>query len=113
MGRSEVAVIEVVPLSRNDARRLIDSCLDRARILLPDRQDFATGVIKRAGGNPRPITRLCEMAGAPRYQIGGRTNLRLLWIDVKISNLEVGNQRMRGGERTREMTSPAVSCSDL
>lgn len=90
--------IEVAPLSHKDARRLIDSCLDRARILLPDRQDFAKGVIKRAGGNPRLITRLCELAGAPRYQIGGRTNLRLLWIDVKISNLECGNQRITGEE---------------
>ena len=85
-------------MSRNDARRLIDSCLNRARIMLPNRQDFANGVIKRAGGNPRLITRLCELADAPRYQIGGRTNLRLLWIDVKISDLEVGNQKMTCGE---------------
>lgn len=81
------AVIEVLPLSRKDAHRLIEYCLDRAQIDLPDRQDFANGVIQRAGGNPRTIVHLCEMAGRPQYRIHGKTDLRLLWLDLKISNL--------------------------
>ena len=83
-------VIEVTPLSRKDARRLIEHCLDRAHIDLPDRQDFASGVTKRAGGNPRIIVRLCQMASAPQYQVNGRTDLRLLWLDWKILNLRLG-----------------------
>ena len=81
------AVIEVVPLRRTDARRLIEHCLAQAQINLPDRQDFVTGVIQRAGGNPRIIVRLCQMAGAPQYRVHGKTDLRLLWLDLKISNL--------------------------
>lgn len=81
------AVSDVAPLTRNDARRLIEHCLDRAQINLPDRQDFANGVVQRAGGNPRIIVRLCQMAGAPQYRAHGKTDLRLLWLDLKISNL--------------------------
>ena len=81
------AVIEVLPLSRKDAHRLIEHCLDQARINLPDRDHFANGVVQLCAGNPRTMVRLCEMAGAPQYRVHGKTDLRLLWLDLKISNL--------------------------
>lgn len=79
--------LEVRPLTDDQSRRLIQACLDRAGCVLPDRQDFTRGVMARAGGSPRIITRLCRMATESRYQIAGRTDVRLLWLDWKIANL--------------------------
>jgi hypothetical protein len=80
--------LEVPPLGPVDAHRLVECYLDRAHVILPDRQAFTKGVTTLAQGNPRAISRLCEMAGSPRYHIDGRTDLRLLWLDLKMRDIQ-------------------------
>lgn len=103
--------VDVAPLDHIHAQRLIDSCLDRARLRILDRQDFARGVLKRADGNPHIITRLCEMAGSRRYQIHGRTNLRLLWLDFKILELGLGSHTGRDIPSDTNHPGTAQQCS--
>ncbi|HXF93971.1 MAG TPA: ATP-binding protein [Nitrospiraceae bacterium] len=81
------AKIELSNLAPSEARRLIEHLLDREGATVPDREDFVRKVLRLTDGNPRLITRLCEMARQPRYQIGGRTDVRLLSLDLKIQQL--------------------------
>lgn len=82
------AKIEVPALRPAEARRLIEQMLDRGGASLPDRESFVNGLLSRAHGNPRVIVRVCGLARSPRYQTGGRTNFRLLLLDLKIRDLQ-------------------------
>jgi hypothetical protein len=78
----------VVPeLSPGDARQLIARLLDRAAVSLPEQEDFVRELSRFARGNPGVITRACDLVGTNRYHVGGRTDLRLLWLDLKIHDL--------------------------
>lgn len=80
--------IEVPPLGSDEARQLIALSLDRAKVSLPDREEFIRDLIRLAEGNPRMIIRTCEMARASTYQVGGRTKLPLLLLDLKLHDLQ-------------------------
>lgn len=82
------AKIEVPVLRSSEARQLIEKTLDGDRVSLPDRDEFTKGVIRLARGNPAVIIRICRMARSPRYQVGGRTDLRLLLLDGKLLDLQ-------------------------
>ncbi len=82
------ATIKVPELRPSEARRLIERTLDRERIRLPDREAFITKLVSLAKSNPRTIVRICELARSPRYQTGGRTNFRLLLLDLRIDDLQ-------------------------
>lgn len=81
------ATVEVPPLRFSEARRLIERCLEESRVHLPDRRDFISGLLREAHGIPGIVTRICEMAVDARYQIAGRTDLRLLFLDLTIHNV--------------------------
>lgn len=82
------AKIEIPALTLGEARALTEETLDRNVVSLPDRQDFIRELVRLAAGNPRIITRICEMARLSRYQIGGRTDLRLLHLDLRVGDLQ-------------------------
>jgi len=82
------ATIKVPELRPSEARRLIERTLDRQRISLPDREAFDKKLVSLAKGNPRMIVRVCGLARSPRYQTGGRTNFRLLLLDLRIDDLQ-------------------------
>lgn len=82
------ATIKVPELRPSEARRLIERTLDRQRISLPDREAFIKKLVSLAEGNPRTIVRVCELVRSPRYQLGGRTNFRLLLLDLRIHDLQ-------------------------
>lgn len=82
------ATINVPELRSSEARRLIERTLDRQQISLPDRNAFVEKLVSLANGNPRMIVRLCELARSPRYRTGGRTNFRLLLLDLRIDDLQ-------------------------
>lgn len=80
--------VEIPELGPGEARQLIERCLERAGATLLDRDDFVRGLLRITKGNPCTIVRLCEMARAPRYRVGGRTDLRLLWLDLKMRDVQ-------------------------
>lgn len=82
------AKIQILELTRRAARQLIEETLDRNVVDVRDREHFVRELVRLANGNPRIITRICEMAGASRYKIGGRTDLRLLLLDLKLRDLQ-------------------------
>jgi hypothetical protein len=80
--------IQMPSLYPAQARRLIVRTLDSMGIVLPDRNDFIKELTRAANGNPGLLTRICELASAPRYQIGGRTNLKLLLLDSRLRDIQ-------------------------
>jgi hypothetical protein len=82
------ATVAVPPLSPGEARRLIERCLEKGEGPLPDREAFIGELVRTAHGNPGVITRICEMAASGRYQIGGRTDFRLLLLDRAIEDVQ-------------------------
>jgi hypothetical protein len=105
------ATIKVPALRPSEARRLIERTLDRQRIRLPDREAFDKKLVSLANGNPRMIVRVCELARSPRYQTGGRTNFRLLLLDLRIDDLqnhieEEANIPLRGPVATDAIRYP-------
>jgi Cdc6-like AAA superfamily ATPase len=82
------AKIKIPALTPSEARQLIENTLSRSDITLPDREEFIKELSRLAKGNPHMITSLCEMARSPRYQLGGRTDLRLLLLDFKMHDLQ-------------------------
>lgn len=80
--------ITIPELRRAEARQLIERTLERHGADLPDRACFSRELIRIAKGNPRMIVRVCELARSPRYQTGGRTNFRLLLLDLRIDELQ-------------------------
>jgi hypothetical protein len=82
--------IDVPELTPGAARRLIEVGLDRAGAHLPDRSEFVSALVRKARGNPRVLTRLCQMARQFRYQRSGRTDLRLLWLDMNMQDVQQG-----------------------
>jgi hypothetical protein len=81
-------LIEVPALTRAEAHQVATRLLDRSHVILPDREAFVGELVTAAKGNPRLITRICEMARAPRYQAHGRTDLRLILLDLKIHDFQ-------------------------
>lgn len=79
--------IKIPALRRAEARQLIERTLERNGADLPDRGCFSKELMRIAKGNPRMIVRVCDLARSPRYQTGGRTNLRLLLLDLDIHDL--------------------------
>ena len=75
-------------LRPSEARRLIESTLNRECVNLPDREAFVKKLVSLARGNPRTIIRVCELVQSPRYQLGNRTNFRLLLLDLRIRDLQ-------------------------
>ena len=75
-------------LSAREARKVIEDTLDRNGVSLPDREQFITELVRLAKGNPRMIVRICNMAHSVRYQISGRTDLRLLHLDLRLRDLQ-------------------------
>ena len=82
------ATIQVPELRPSEAKRLIGSTLDRECVNLPDREVFVKKLVSLARGNPRTIIRVCELVQSPRYQLGNRTNFRLLLLDIRIHDLQ-------------------------
>jgi hypothetical protein len=82
------AKIKITALTPSEARQLIENTLCRSGISLPDREEFIKELSTLAKGNPHMITSLCEMARSHRYQVGGRTDLRLLLLDLKMHDLQ-------------------------
>jgi hypothetical protein len=87
------AKVEVPPLSSREGERLAELYLDKADVLLPDRADLIRRVLKVANGNLRLLTRLCDMTRSERYQAQGRTDLRLLLLDLKMQDLQQDIER--------------------
>lgn len=87
------AKVEVHPLTSREAERLAQRCLEEADVHLPDQADFIRRLNRVANGNPRLITQLCDMARSPQYQVGGRTDLRLLLLDLKMQDLQQDIER--------------------
>lgn len=78
----------VVPsLTLSQTRQLITYLLPRAEYDLPERDRFATRVMKLSSGNPALIVALARQARRPEYHQHGRTNFRLLALDVKLRHL--------------------------
>jgi hypothetical protein len=80
--------VEMPALTSSEARQLAEETLERNAICLPDRHDFVRELAMLARGNPSIITRICDMARASRYQINGRTDLRLLHLDLQVRDLQ-------------------------
>ena len=81
-------IVPVPELTPGEARLLVARRLDEAGLALPDREDFIGTLVRVAKGNPRVITRVCDLARAPRYRVGGRTDLRLLLLDLRLHDLQ-------------------------
>jgi hypothetical protein len=96
------AIVEVPPLIPGAARRLIVRCLQKGGAHLPDREAFISGLVRIAQGNPGMISRLCGMAASGRYQIGGRTDFRLLLLDRDVQDV----QEQIDAESSRRLTGP-------
>ncbi|MEW6543766.1 MAG: hypothetical protein AB1411_09150 [Nitrospirota bacterium] len=92
--------VEIAPLTPLQSRRLIEQTLDATGLALPDREAFVRELARRAEGNPRLITRLCRMAGSPKYRVGGGTSLDLLLLDNRIHALHASIEMARVEERS-------------
>ena len=79
--------IIVPPLTLSQTRRLIACLLPPTECDLPERDRFATRIMTLSDGNPALIVALAHQARSPEYHQHGRTNFRLLALDVKLRHL--------------------------
>lgn len=79
--------ITVPPLTRAQTATLLSRLLPPVEYRLPERTRFLTGITRLSHGNPGQIVALARLAQNEKYHQHGRTNFRLLALDVALHHL--------------------------
>lgn len=98
--------LRVENLERKAAAVLIDRCLERSRLELPDRSRFTAALLRLSKGNPKIMVQVCAAAGDGRYQFNHRTDIGLILLDLKMQSLGEkldGEQRERLGRKRQAL----------
>jgi hypothetical protein len=80
-----VPKLRVENLKRKEALFLMDSLAGGIEIGQSQRRELFDEVFRVSGGNPGLITRIFERAQMPEYLKGGRLNLTLIMLDLRIN----------------------------
>jgi len=81
--------LELRPLDRAAALRLLQAQMKQLALTVPDARQFEHDVLCLAGGNPRRILELCEQAAQGRYVFGRRVSTQLMELDRRIRQLDL------------------------
>jgi len=91
--------LTVGALHEREAKALLADAIERFRIERLASEDFRAEVLRRSGGLPGAIVKMCALAADPRYQSGNRVKLTLLHVDYLMRNKACGAVAHAGGLR--------------
>lgn len=73
--------IRLGPVSEEDARELVEICIQRYGLASLDLSDFRDDLLHLSGCLPGSIVKMCELAANPRYHYGDQVKMKLLHVD--------------------------------